>query len=280
MDWVFDRSQVPLRIRMFGMQRSGNHAFLSWLHSNLPYSNYMFLNNCTPYQSPFKSFCQLEINRQIIRGSKVRHIPYSEFLKRVNDELILTISYENFDPKEREKEKNLSYGLGDHFFDYEFFIIRSFLNWFASLSLLYRLPELNRCKSLEHQEIEIKKAIYKYFECLVSWHDYKAQNSMICVKYDDWVSCEIYRRSIIEKIGFEYKKNQANGVPPYGRGSSFSSSQNYHEIGDVCTRWKMIASDERNLIILQSVIENKYFKMILRLYSPEEYERIHLILSA
>lgn len=261
------------------MQRSGNHAFLSWIHANSPSESYIFLNNCEPYRNPFETFCQIEIDGNIIRGSKVKRLSFNSFLQLARKNLTFTISYENYPPQLTTNNNCISTGIDDNFFDLQFMIVRSFLNWLASLSVLYRLPELNRGAKKDRTEKKIEVAVDSYFNFLDLMTSPNLPCGLHCIVYDEWALNEKFRIELLEKIGFLCRKVFISEIPPYGRGSSFSDNHRHENIDCVCQRWQTLRDDIRNLPIIKSVQENRNYMEKLNKVFPKDVERIELILS-
>jgi hypothetical protein len=252
-------------IALFGLKRSGNHAFIYWLMEQLGRGT-VHLNDVNT-EDPFES-CR-EIN---IRGlpsfckkkgapsitTRWRTIEYSKNRLDVDWAAIrshspktgLILSYENrsLDTEIYTKfchRHDEMVGKSDQRF--HVVLLRDAFNLFASQY---------RASFIQSADIEEGIRIYKQYAELFLNPEKQIERKTICVNYNQWFQDSRYRIELGKQFGLDINGKAYRAVPSIGGGSSFEGTSrqgNGHRM-DVLQRWKRLSDDPG----YQKIFTDKY----------------------
>jgi hypothetical protein len=232
-----------LEIQFIGLQRSGNHAVLSWMFQQFETPVYFF-NNARHFGNPLLEFQPLDLPNTVpVRRGR------SPGRKRTLQEIgstpkgVLAYSYENLPLNElRERElvpdKDALTGLSRCL--RRMLIVRDFPNWFASR---IRYHEIVRSEFPSRQQIERFMQMWALYarEYLGETH-YMKGVPFATISFNRWVRDDAYRRDLLRSVGIELKDNSISYVPNAGGGSSFDATHlsGKAEQMQVFARWQYL----------------------------------------
>lgn len=217
---------------MYGMRRSGNHAIASWLQRNAPQGKALFLNNCRRGATPLKSFSAIEVNGQSSNHSLARE-NFVSFGQGIGDGGLFLVSYEDSTISFDRDDRPMSRDVPPTFFDHELMVVRSFLNWMASLIKKLELnPELTTVRRIA---TALRAAdVYRQLLADIDRRD------VISVCYDRWCSDEEYRAALLAQLGLAVQDNSLGEVTSYGGGSSFQKTTQSAQELQTDSRWRQM----------------------------------------
>lgn len=223
-------------LHFFGLQRTGNHAIISWVLDHLEGVS-IHLNDIKPFDSdPYNSFAQVRTKN--ISFWKLKPSPFSfvrhalasrtdtykfvrsdsklalQYLKeRPKDNLLL--SYENYHldaPQILELNAHHDEFVGPSKVVRRIVLLRDPFNLFASLM---------KAKMIEPDDAEHFRSVYKQYSNTFIDHQQATRNDFVCINYNEWFCDADYRKSVASAIGFETDGRPNQRVREEGAGSSF-----------------------------------------------------------
>lgn len=293
-------------LKIFGLQRSGNHTVINWL-LGLEGFNPLFFNYVDPYRSPLKNYVPVSVPKD----ARVLHERKDSGVVRTNEKFEkkggpalngnILCSYENLDIKRLDILK-LNQSLVDDFGEYKEFksilIIRNTLNLFESYyqkiqkdknrkfntfipeSLKYNLAKW-LVATLDGKfnlsvEIDVNGGrnllrfieLWKSYARLVIDVDSLTRGEFIPVIFDEFVSSKSARDKLAKKLGYKNNDKNFDFISDAGGGSSFSDRVEPPTQKELKSRWlKGKAID-----IMKPYFENDYeFHDLCRLLFPSEF---------
>lgn len=249
-------TSVMLAIRIFGMQRSGNHAIISWLQRNLAEDDTIFFNDCA-FGHPLTSFNTVEMRGRTSnhRIRKVMRMPKLVALLDASKTCgIHLISYENKQVQHRETLDGYmtpGYETAPAFKD--IIITRGFLNWLASF---YKLKLRTRPNWLD----ELNEI---YIPAYVNHLQEAEKDDVFCIAYEDWASDETYRAGRLEALGIPCIDNDIGPMTTYGKGSSFEGADVAPETIAQAERWVSFLDDTRFKDAVRVAFEDDAFRALM-----------------
>lgn len=214
-----DDTVNTLEVRVFGLQRSGNHAVLQWMMDQHRGRRIAFLNDVRhgdhdPYtelwEPEFHGF-EDGLDLEQIRRAPKRLLLYTYEDSRVNmapgQESVLATLYDAAFEANRERY------LGPSAHRLDFVILRDPFNFFASR--LRRLHDLTGTRDV--------RWIVENWTSLarLALEDSGADDAPHVVLFNRWRSDEGYRRALCRKLMGDYSDDTLNRVSDHGGGSSF-----------------------------------------------------------
>lgn len=249
-------TSVKLAMRIFGMQRSGNHAVISWLQRNLPVDDTIFYNDCE-FGHPTTSFNTVEMRGRTSnhRIRKVLRMPKLEALMEATQTCgIHLISYENKQVQHREALDGYmtpGYENGPPLKDV--IVTRGFLNWLASF---YKLKLRTRPNWLDElNEIHIPAYVAHLEEA--------AKADVFHIAYEAWASDADYRLNTLKALGIESVDNHIGPMTTYGKGSSFEGADAEPEKIAQAQRWVAFLDDARFKEAVRVAFEDPDFRALM-----------------
>lgn len=203
-------------LQVFGMRRSGNHAIIDWLMRNAPNdaSGGAFLNNCRWGTDPLRSFAA--VDAYDTQGARVPGGGKAAFAA-AGARPHLIVSYEDRAPLAADVPQRAAKGYADTDFSQSIVILRSFLNW--SASLLAKLKRNPAYGSVERARVMLN-ALPTYAEMLTRADD----PGRVAICYDDWVRDPQARADILSSLHLPLRDNDLGATQRFGGGSSFDGS--------------------------------------------------------
>ena len=211
---------VKKEIRVFGMQRSGNHAIINWIIKQQP--GYVFFLNHGDPLAPFDA-----------------HRDYQPPSKPID---LFVHSYEDhrFSPQLlRIADSNRSFYYDRPKALYVLLVLRDPLNLFASR---LRAGYTGARRNDRYNQTDLWLT---YAEEYLG----KTQSlgpSKVLVSYNQWCTDEAYRKNLAHRLDLQFSDAGFNEVPVYGGGSSFEGRKLNGQASTMNTRdrWKHYADDE------------------------------------
>jgi hypothetical protein len=253
-----------LEIQFFGLQRSGNHAVLSWIFQQFDEPVYFF-HQVKPFTDPFLNFrfAQLPNTIPVRRGpfgNEPRHIAARERrLRRIENirqakKHLLAYSYENFpltELRNREPVYQRIECIGDSEKTRRVLLLRDFYNWIASRIRLFEnkskpLPTESGVDSLISMWLTYAKEFCGKTRCMYG-------ETVVTVSYNRWVEDEHYRTSLLQQLSAPLRDNSIAYVPEIGGGSSFDGNIAASQASEmrVTERWQYLLEDKFADIVKQ-----------------------------
>ena len=236
-------------LRLIGMSRSGNHALIHWITSQLR-GSYCFLNCCEGKSNPFESARAIDDGRRA-----VTNIPNLEIEREQRGELTdkdwLLFSHEdNFLANACSSlfEDNHDHWIGASSRRIDLLLLRDPFNLFAS-RMAHDLASITS---------SVAARIWKQHARQFVRGPRALRHEPVLVRYDRWVRELDYRRALAERLGIGFTDAGINDVPAVAGGSTFDGRA-YH--GDaremrVFDRWRrMIARPEYRALFDDELIE-------------------------
>lgn len=223
-----------IRIVTLSLQRSGQHAVINWLCSQM--INVIHFNHCR-FERTCLSYKITPINNRIViykennkydSGVQSREAANS-ILSKIDSYERLLYSFEDVDPN------NILLNNYIHHIDPTvILIIRDPYNWLAS--------------SIKHGQsspvmLALKKEIIvKYLEQALEVTNH-IKHPVVTINFNDWVTRISYRKEVIRKLDLPFSEaadNALQEVPDFGGGSSFDGtrSNTSNSNMNVFDRWK------------------------------------------
>jgi hypothetical protein len=255
-----------LELRVFGLQRSGNHAIIEWILDQHVGKRTCFLNNVGHGgQDPFTTTRQVALagfgSNSDIEAVRRAHkdlliYSYEDDLSRMRQGATLTdaIYDQNFEAQ------RIRY-VGESAHRINMIVLRDPFNFFASR--LKKLDALTGTKDLDAIK-ESWKLLAK--RALRMGRDLSGEE--FWVSYNDWVSDETYRRRLSTRLFGQFSDASLGYVSGHGGGSSFDSDHGRISLRVIRRKWRrlldpkvyrhagrylrrLMAKDGRNMKVLE-----------------------------
>lgn len=263
-------------LRVFGMQRSGNHAVIAWLRRNISESDTIFLNNCSK-GDPMQTFASVEARGELYLfrvRKKAGHHKYPRLLHSRETLSNHIVSYENRPPRviaPTGTEPVPGYSADTQWANV--FICRSFLNWLASY---YKLKLERHPRPLEHIKSEALRIYADHLEDAEALSDTR----LTTILYDQWATDPDYRLSRLAALGITPLDNSTGEVTTrFGGGSSFG--ENHKSAAQIATslRWKALSDVEEFQEILATALADERLVALLSQRFPDDLLQARKILE-
>lgn len=242
------------RIVTLSLQRSGQHAVINWLCSQM--KNIVHFNHCHFERTNLTNIITPINNRIILYNESGKHDSglqsreaANSFLSKIDSYKTLLYSFEDVDPDNillknyvRNSEPTVV------------LIIRDPYNWLAS--------SIKHGQSSPEQLAEKKDIFVKYLEQALEITNH-IKHPVVTINFNDWATSISYRKNIITKLNFPFSESADNAlqeVPDFGGGSSFDGTTlntSNPKMG-VFDRWK----DYRNDPVFRKLLNEKYLNQL------------------
>jgi hypothetical protein len=208
-------AQAQNKIRVFGMQRSGNHAIIHWISRNAGLEGTAFFNHLAP-GNVLKVVSDVSIGeKRYLLGNKTAG-QIRQVLREAGRAKTLIVSYENKHlARALTRPSFTRFGLW-RFTWTNVAINRSFMNWLASFIAL-RSSDAARDKGRYLSPLQVAEAVSDYMNHLEASLDPK----VVTIDYDTWVADEGYRQERLQALHLPVADNSLGARQSYGGGSSF-----------------------------------------------------------
>lgn len=268
-DWQALGFAPGAALRMFGMRRSGNHAVAGWLQRNAPDGRAVFLNNCKPAAHPFKSFRGIEVNRTPgpVRKAKA---DLAAAAGQARDGALLLISYEDCCPGDFSLDQPVSGGFAEELLTGNILIIRSFLNWAASL---LKKMQPNPSYTLS-QRCGILLRSFATYTRMLELAGQAGDLGLTVVRYDDWVADAESRNRTLDALGLAARDNTLGAVQRYGGGSSFQKDAATAADLQTSQRWQQMAENAEFQAVLHLAARDAALLGQLERHYPQDAARL------
>jgi hypothetical protein len=227
-----------LELRVFGLQRSGNHAIIEWILDQHVGKRSCFLNNVGHGdQDPFMTARQVALagfgSNGDVEALRRAHkdlliYSYEDDLSRMQRGATLTdvIHDEDF-----EKQRIRYVGRSEHRMNV--ILLRDPFNFFAS-----RLKKLDALSGVK--DVEAIKESWKLMaqRALRMRRDFVGKE--FWVSYNRWVSDEKYRRRLSTRLFGQFSDASLRYVPGHGGGSSFDADHGRISFREIRRKWRRL----------------------------------------
>lgn len=259
-------------LRLFGMRRSGNHAIADWLQRNAETEKSVFFNNCKPGFHPFRKFASIEINRH--RSSHSAAVSdLAAATGPAGDGAMLVVSYEDCCPADHTLDHPVSGRFDEALLTGDILIVRSFLNWAASL---LKKMQANSNYTLSQRCGVLLRAFATYTRML----DLAAQAAdlgLTVIRYDDWSRDAAYREAVLDQLGLAARDNSLGSVQRYGGGSSFQKTAESAAELQTDNRWQQMAQDPEFQSVLHLAARDDALMRQLDQHFPADAARLQKV---
>lgn len=242
------RAAINMKILFIALSRSGHHAIINWYINQLK-GDSVHYNDCSTGKT-IKDFLPSN-NRKILYTAGTKEDTRDDLINpnRFQNHIY---SLENFDISNFRPE-----GLHKVGFDTVVLVLRDFYNWTTSRVLADKKDHL--------EDYPRERLLWEKYakEFLGRTNELNAPKTFI--SYNDWFSCEEYRRAICHRVGGSYNEAGLKEVVPFGGGSSFDGWSYSGQANKMKTldRYKLIKKE--NLINLSSRETDNLNKRIFNL---------------
>jgi len=209
--------------RVFGLPRSGNHAIISWLLRNAAPDGYVFANNCAAQKDVFESAYQLEIDGKIFWSKEKKERGVAPLLARRAPHPFTLVSYEGAMPFLPPKGGLFTPDIDPDAYAFDVVILRSFLNWLASLVTLYEKEGPKRGREPLEVAQWILTTVIRYKQVMRSVNEGLPARFTL-IRYDDWAASEEERARLLAAMDLPVLDNGLGDTARYGGGSSFTGT--------------------------------------------------------
>ena len=239
--------------RVFGLQRSGNHAITYWICAQCQ-GKLVYLNDVKPGKNVFLAhngivkngggrgkYCNFKVEPSITIGDFTFNID-EEKKGNLTEKDFLILSFEDTYLEKvlsEDMEKSRRNHIGECLNKYDILILRDAFNFFASRCAKWN--QLTRTKD-KQKLIELWKIYAKEYlgetGCLI--------NNKVVVSYNSWFLDKEYRRMLANKLNIPFSYEELNPVVNKGGGSSFDGlkfKENPEKM-KVTERWKNFVDDD------------------------------------
>ena len=239
--------------RVFGLQRSGNHAITYWICAQCQ-GKLVYLNDVKPGKNVFLAhngivknggglgkYCNFKVEPSITIGDFTFNID-EEKKGNLTEKDFLILSFEDTYLEKvlsEDMEKSRRNHIGECLNKYDILILRDAFNFFASRCAKWN--QLTRTKD-KQKLIELWKIYAKEYlgetGCLI--------NNKVVVSYNSWFLDKEYRRMLANKLNLPFSYEELNPVVNKGGGSSFDGlkfKENPEKM-KVTERWKNFVDDD------------------------------------
>jgi hypothetical protein len=253
-----------LVICVFGIQRSGNHAVISWILDNVQGSRvhlndirridpYLDFNGVTVHGLSYYT-CHRKwhgVNRYILSSRQFNgerlgrvddvHARYDiASIKRAHKDL-LVLSYEDVflnDPRVHRFLPNATKYIGESRRQLRVLLLRDPYNHLASL-LKYDATY----KSASHFTSKLYSNLWKQYARAFANGSPLFEDESVCINFNKWCDSSDYRQELARQIGFSTDGRSFNAVSSVGGGSSFQGViDDARDLG-VGERWRVYKDD-------------------------------------
>lgn len=241
--------------KFFGLQRSGNHAVISWL-IGLDQENTFFFNMVRPGEDLLKrpSGVSLPKNTKAyatrVNGRSFLQPECLEWFKREGGRLLL--SYENF-PMGKFSQRHLDKPAVDRFGhpqrNVNFLVIRNPFNMLPSAEKMLRRTMVDAGKDEQWlaKTLEMRLLLWKGYAFLHLNPNSITRGNFVSFVFDRWVGDKYYRDEMAEKLGYINRDRFIDFVSDAGQGSSFTGGD-IKQKEDVLSRWESSSSISKAII--------------------------------
>jgi hypothetical protein len=253
-----------LVICVFGIQRSGNHAIISWILDNFQgrrvhlndirrIDPYLDFNGMTiyglPYYTCYRKWHGLNryiVSRRQFNGERVGRVDdvHARFdiagIKRAHKDL-LVLSYEDVflnDPRVHRFLPNAAKYIGESRRQLRVLLLRDPYNHLASV-----LKHDAAYESASHFTSKLYVEMWKQYARAFVDGSPLLKGESLCINFNLWCESSDYRRELARTIGFATDGRSFNVVSSVGGGSSFQGVVGDASDLGVGERWRVYKDD-------------------------------------
>lgn len=253
-------AEGTVHARVFGLQRSGNHAVIGWLMAQFPRRRICFLENVGHDDGDFfetADSIETEAGRvpadevAAIRSSAPQVViaSFEDDLRKLRPHMPFLESVFSID-----RAAQLTHQFGPPARSLEIIILRDPFNFFASR--LAKLEKLTGVKDLARVKAEWKRMAGLFLEDIE-----RPMPDRVCVRFNSWFADQSYRRTLSDKIGGTFSDASLQTVHPAGGGSSFDGRDYGNRL-----EWRHIARNWRKLLDPRRYLRTTEY--LRRLFTP------------
>lgn len=241
--------------KVFGLQRSGNHAILNWVNG-LDVENSLFFNNVKVGKPLLEKSSGVSVPPGVrayaerVGGKKIINKHYLNDFKSNGGRLV--VSYENYDVSRfnsTELNSDIFNLFGEPVVQHNLVVLRNPFNMLVSAEKLVRQAALlqNRNEPWVRQVLNKRLELWKAYAFLTVCPETVNMGSFIPVVFDKWVVDKTYRNNLSESLGYVNKDLFKDFVSDAGNGSSFVGEE-LKNTTDVLHRWSKMTPLCKELI--------------------------------
>ncbi|TRD16261.1 hypothetical protein [Palleronia caenipelagi] len=266
---------TPGRImRFFGVRRSGNHAVIDWIMSNLPDTNHIHFNT-VGIGGRLNAAKAITVNGQELRQIAMSPTDMERFEEDKKRADVVTIFYEDQPLRQVLKfAERITPDYDPYRPVYTDIIIRrSFLNWIASV---YQHPK--KFGLGEHHSVGTYATIFRSIEAwkhllLAESGDIGMFKGAVVLSYDEWLQSSDYRSKFLSTLHIEPRNLELpDRMSHYGGGSSFESDdrKNRSDITSLLKRINVVSEMPGFLRMLDLVLSDPEVEELLAKREPDQ----------
>lgn len=258
-------------ICFMGLQRSGNHAIINWIASQLNMPKVYLLNAINLIDNPYISACAENTNNTMIFNNFSLD-RQKESTGKLSYKDCLIYSYEDKDLLDICNIQHTDFinkCIGASKQHYNIMILRDPFNLLASRLQREYGGGRNSISVIHHMSyfIYIYKQYIKEFIGLT----HIIPNNKILINFNQWISDIKYRSQICNLLNIKFTDQNFQYVPKVGGGSSFNRSQRYiNDHTTLLSRYEKFVHDPSMLLLKK---DEELMQMAFTLY-PEITDQI------
>jgi hypothetical protein len=251
-----------------GMQRSGNHAIISWLIGQFE-NPVLFLNlvnlkaenplrNFAPIELPPNSYC----HKERINGKQIVNYSEDELVKQDHDYLVCTTENENTNCFPL-LDKKICETLGESEKKFNIIVLRDPLNALASYIKRRELSKVDKNLATQNTKNYLKTWLNHAQVVLEKSNN----NYIIPIIYNKWLIDKDYRDKICSSLGLINKDQNVNYISDAGRGSSFGGRKiDLSNKSVFFERFDQLNDEEKNLLLLTLSSQNNLSEICQKIF--------------
>ena len=219
-------AEVKKEIRIIGMRRSGNHALINWIVSQIP-GDTLFFNDVDIFD-PLNKNCLVGFYKDNSNGK------YDCIIYSYEDRLLSCVSNANIYPQKKVYKHAAKEKL-------DLIILRDPFNLLASRRKY--IGQLDR-KTTYISGLKPSQLWITYANEYLGVTKY-LRNKKIAVNYNKWCSSKKYRAELANSLGIVFTDHGFGKVAKFGGGSSFDSTKYDGQASEMETtqRWEKFKYD-------------------------------------
>lgn len=245
------------------MQRSGQHAVINWLCSQI--GRVIHFNHCVFLRQNTTYYIRPTNNRVILYDGQTKqdsHIQtYESMLIQLNQikntNTSLLYSFEDICPQNRMLANFINRKS-----PMVIIIVRDPFNWLASTL---------KHKQYTTQELIKKKSIYISYLNTILDSAHRTKSHIVPIIFNQWATSIEYRRSLCESIDIPFTDiadQSVSEIPDFGGGSSFDGTDATQVKANIFNRWEdYIHDDTFNTILDDSNLK----KLALQCFDLDDF---------
>lgn len=245
-------------IKIFGLQRSGNHAVINWL-LGLNAERMLFFNMLRPGAALREKPSAISLPDGVqayarrVNGKRELHPELIEAFRAEGGELVCSFENVNLNAFDQALiDTPIRAEFGDPVSRCNIVVLR---NPFNMLPSAYRMLEKNDLPQDQiRTTLERRLRLWQSYAMLATRRNSPSRGPFVPIVFDHWVHDRAYRDAVARELGYENRDRFRDFVSDAGGGSSFAGTSLDPADKSVTARWQM---DDRADMFLKMVVRQQ-----------------------